>query len=62
MTKLDELATFPNGAHDDQVDSTTLALNDLRTRGREPGLIGYYRRLLEQQGIAVPNLPPVSAA
>ncbi len=58
---LDELATFPNGAHDDQVDSTTLALNDLRMRGREPGIITYYRRLLEAQGIKVPNLPPVSA-
>jgi predicted phage terminase large subunit-like protein len=27
---IDELANFPNGPHDDQVDSTTLALNYLR--------------------------------
>jgi hypothetical protein len=51
MTKLDELATFSNSAPDDAVDSGTLALNGLRTRGREPGLIAYYRRVLEQQGI-----------
>ena len=25
-----ELLTFPNAAHDDQVDATTLALNQLR--------------------------------
>jgi hypothetical protein len=30
--------------------------------GREPGIITYYRRLLEAQGIAVPNLPSISAA
>jgi hypothetical protein len=62
MTKLDELATFSNCAPDDAVDSGTLALNGLRTRGREPGIIGYYRQLLEAQGIAVPNLPPIPAA
>jgi hypothetical protein len=59
---IDELATFPNGSHDDQVDSTTLALNDLRTRGREPGIIAWYRQSLEQQGIKVPTLPPIPAA
>ncbi len=59
---IDELATFPHGAHDDQVDSTTLALNDLRTRGREPGIIAWYRQSLEQQGIKVPMLPPIPAA
>jgi hypothetical protein len=59
---IDELATFPHGAHDDAGDSTTMALNDLRTRGLEPGIITYYRRYLQAQGIAVPNLPPISAA
>lgn len=29
-----ELLSFPSGAHDDQVDAMTQALNDLRTRGR----------------------------
>lgn len=31
---LDELCTFPNGAHDDQVDSTSQALNWLDKKGR----------------------------
>ncbi|TXH16116.1 MAG: hypothetical protein E6R03_06030, partial [Hyphomicrobiaceae bacterium] len=30
---IDEMATFPRGAHDDQVDSVTMALNYLRRRG-----------------------------
>jgi len=29
---VDELAVFPNGMHDDAVDSTTQALNYLRDR------------------------------
>jgi hypothetical protein len=62
VTRLEELATFPNGAPDDAVESTTLALNDLRTRGREPGIITYYRRYQEAQGIAVPDLPLIPAA
>jgi hypothetical protein len=33
---IDELAVFPNGAHDDCVDSTTQALNFLR---QEPPLL-----------------------
>ena len=33
---IDELAAFPNGAHDDCVDSTTQALNFLR---QEPPLL-----------------------
>ncbi len=56
------LATFPHGAHDDAVDSTALALNDLPTRGRESTIITFYRRWAEEHVIAVPNLPPISAA
>ncbi len=43
-----ELLSFPSGAHDDQVDAMTQALNDLRTRGRalDPSnieqILGYY--------------------
>ena len=44
---LDELTTFPQGRHDDQVDSTAQALDWLKGAGREPGIIGYYRRLVE---------------
>jgi hypothetical protein len=44
MTKLDELATFSNSAHDDLVDSTTQALNHLRTRFSGAGPV----RLREQ--------------
>ena len=53
---------LPQGAHDDAVDFATMALNDLRTRGLEARIITYYRRLLEAQGIAVPNIRLVSAA
>lgn len=36
------LATFPNGAHDDDVDSTTQALNYLARGGGKTGLLDYY--------------------
>jgi predicted phage terminase large subunit-like protein len=42
---LDELTNFPNGRHDDQVDSTAQAFDWLKRAGREPGFLGYYRRL-----------------
>ena len=38
-----ELVTFPKGKHDDQADSTSQALNWLKTRLWEPGIITYYR-------------------
>lgn len=36
------LATFPNGAHDDDVDSTTQALNYFARGGGKTGLLDYY--------------------
>jgi hypothetical protein len=38
-----ELVTFPKGKHDDQADSTSQALNWLKTRLLEPGIVTYYR-------------------
>lgn len=38
---IDSLASFPNGAHDDDVDSTTQALNYLVTNGFAPADTGY---------------------
>jgi hypothetical protein len=35
---VDELAAFPNGVHDDVVDSTTQALNYLREQSARPPL------------------------
>jgi predicted phage terminase large subunit-like protein len=42
-----ELTTFPRGRFDDQVDSTSQALAWIAEAGREPGIITYYRQLLE---------------
>ncbi len=48
---LDELSSFPQGAHDDQVDATTQALSYLRDKsGQYDGVIGYYRREAIRQG------------
>lgn len=44
-----ELCAFPRGRNDDQVDSTTQALEWIRTTGAEPGLIGFYRQEFERQ-------------
>lgn len=46
---LDSMATFPNAAHDDDVDSTTQALNFMMGRGDTTGIIEYYRRLAEEK-------------
>lgn len=40
------LAKFPNAAHDDDVDSTTQALNHM-TRGSKVGLIDFYQNIIE---------------
>lgn len=40
---LHELVTFPNGKHDDQTDSTSQALNWIKGRLWEPGILQYYR-------------------
>jgi hypothetical protein len=43
---LAELTTFPNGKHDDQVDSTAQMLDWFKGAAREPGgFYGYYRVL-----------------
>lgn len=39
---INSLATFPNAAHDDDVDSTTQALNYLARGGGKTGLLDYY--------------------
>lgn len=45
---LHEVTTFPNGKHDDQVDSTAQALHWLKTgRKPTPGIIIYYQRMNE---------------
>jgi predicted phage terminase large subunit-like protein len=38
-----ELVTFPNGKHDDQADSTSQALNWIKSRLFEPPILVYYR-------------------
>ncbi len=46
---LHELTIFPNGKHDDQVDSTAQMLDWFKGAAREPGgLYGYYRMLAEE--------------
>jgi predicted phage terminase large subunit-like protein len=39
----DELASFPNGLHDDQVDALSQALNRLRSGGDNLGLVAYLK-------------------
>lgn len=48
-TYLYELQAFPNGRFDDQVDSTSQALEWINTGGREPGILIAYRRLAEEK-------------
>jgi predicted phage terminase large subunit-like protein len=48
---LDSMASFPNAAYDDDVDSTTQALNHLRG-GDAGGVFEYYRRLATAQAAA----------
>jgi hypothetical protein len=46
---LAELTAFPNGKHDDQVDSTAQMLDWFKGAAREPGgFYGYYRTLAEE--------------
>lgn len=53
---LHELTTFPKGKYDDQVDSTSQALEWLKQRVPGAGILEYYRLLSEQttQGISSP--------
>jgi predicted phage terminase large subunit-like protein len=50
-----EVTSFPTGKHDDQVDSTTQALALIREEMDEPGIIGYYRMLLEERSRGIYN-------
>ena len=45
---LHEMVTFDHGKHDDQVDSTSQALDWFKTRASEPPLLTYYRELNEE--------------
>jgi predicted phage terminase large subunit-like protein len=45
---LNELALFPNGRHDDQVDSTAQFLDWFKMSGREDGIYTYYRLRAEE--------------
>jgi predicted phage terminase large subunit-like protein len=45
-----ELVTFPNGKHDDQTDSTSQALNWVKGRLWEPGILQYYREQAQKLG------------
>jgi predicted phage terminase large subunit-like protein len=45
-----ELLTFPRGRYDDQVDSTVQALAWCAVHGVEPGLLAYYRQMVEGRG------------
>ncbi len=42
---LDTMSTFPAGAHDDDVDSTSQALNYLRTSNLNLGLLDFYKQV-----------------
>ena len=59
---LREIAAFPNGKHDDQVDSTSQALGWLKTPMRGFGVYEFYRRqymkLMDSQGGLVRLLAP----
>lgn len=44
-----ELTSFPASKYDDQVDSTSQALQFLRNRLEEPGLLTFYRERMEEE-------------
>jgi predicted phage terminase large subunit-like protein len=46
---IDETAAFPNAAHDDQVDSTTQALNYFRQQGI-PAVVSFWKKQQETAG------------
>ena len=46
---LHELTVFPNGRHDDQVDSTAQAISWTKQRSSTTGMLDYYRELLESK-------------
>ena len=44
-----ELATFPNGKHEDQADSTSQVLDWMKSFLFEPGIVTYYRQEAEKR-------------
>ncbi|MFP5236978.1 MAG: phage terminase large subunit [Acidobacteriota bacterium] len=58
---LDELATFPSGAHDDIVDSTTQALNYLRIANVSYGLLDAMKALSGNSQVVAELLRPAKA-
>ena len=44
-----ELLSFPNGKHDDQVDSTSQALSWFNPRSQDPGLLQFYSSKLAER-------------
>lgn len=48
-----ELTTFPKSKYDDQVDSTSQALQWITMHGIEPGMIAYYRELCESENASL---------
>lgn len=48
---IDELITFPNAKHDDQVDATAQGIEWIKAN-KEPGIIGYYKNLRAERGAA----------
>jgi hypothetical protein len=61
---LHELTTFPNGRHDDQVDSTAQMLDWLKRAGSGPssnaGIYQLYKELAEQARTQTPKPAPLS--
>lgn len=47
-----ELTTFPQSRHDDQVDSTSQALEWISVGKRTDGILLYYKDLLEKERLA----------
>ncbi len=60
MDYLKELAAFPHSRFDDQVDSTSQALNWIRERMHEPGILKFYRADLKKMQLGdQPEVPSV---
>jgi len=59
---LHELTTFPNGRHDDQVDSTAQMLDWFKRGSGEPtdGIWHYYKELAQQARASPPRPEPLS--
>ncbi len=50
---LHELSMFPNGKHDDQVDSTAQALDWFKTHSADPGILTYYERRFAELSLKI---------